>query len=61
MDESILVESINDKIKALRKELSYWKSQHRNDDKTIFIIMGVEHEIENTKDRLNQIQTLINQ
>ena len=59
MNESILIESINDKIKALKKELLYWKNQHKNDVNTRMIILNLNDEIIDNKNRVSQIQKII--
>ena len=59
MDESILIETVHNNIKSLKKDLKFWQNSGHKDSKTLKIIQDLEQDLKGEQFKLNEAQKRI--
>ena len=59
MNESILIETVTNNIKSLKKDLKFWKNSGHKDDKTLQTIADLEKDIRNEQWKIDQVKKSI--
>jgi len=59
MNESILIKTVTDNIKSLKKDLKFWENTGHRDDQTIHTIETIKEDIKNEQWKINQVKKSI--
>ena len=59
MNETILIKTIQNNIKSLKKDLKFWKTSGHKDNKTLQTISNLEKDIKKERYKLNEARNRI--
>ncbi len=59
MNETILIKTVTDNIKSLKKDLKFWKASGHKDNKTMQTIADLSKDIKNEQWKLDEAQKRI--
>lgn len=59
MNETILIKTVTNNIKLLKKDLKFWKTSGHKDNKTLQTIAGLEKDIKDEQWKLDQVKARI--